>query len=270
MNNEMSLSQRPLFCLGSRVLRLADYQSHSLLSQFVETLLPYSDDNERNAAVDIELSWNQNGVICHWYQDRKKPLQLSIDITKFVKQQRSYPAAKQGALNQALGRKSKSIIDATGGWGGDALLFWSQGYDVTVLERNPLMALLLRDAMHRLATTEWAESIGRPVPRIISTDARDYFFAMDTDSIKSIDCVYFDPMFPAKSKTSAGVNKRIQFLQYLVGADEDAERIVRTTLNKHLRRVVVKRPHHSLSLVRKPDEQFVSKLVHYDVYLATN
>jgi 16S rRNA (guanine1516-N2)-methyltransferase len=211
----------------------------------------------------ITLVATTTGLNCFWTACVKtKPLKLIIDIDKFVHQQRSFPAAKQGAFNQAIGRKSQNIIDATGGWGSDALLLCSQGYRVQILERNPVMALLLRDAMQRLKETPWACEQAVKIPQVVECDAIEWFAKQTTDT----HCVYFDPMFPAKKKSSAATNKKMQFLQEFVGADVDAEQVLSAALASRAPRVVVKRPHHAQPLLKEPDQRFASKLVHYDVY----
>ena len=211
----------------------------------------------------ISIQSTSRGLQATWHTTPVGALTYIIDIENFVKQQRSYPAPKQGAFNQALGRKTKHIIDATAGWGGDAMLMCAQGYRVTMLERNPVMALLLTDAMQRLARSEWAEDHQVLVPSVLETDAIHYLSSLKS----SVDCIYLDPMFPAKRKKTAAVNKNIQLLQWLVGVDSDAVELARAAVNSNCSRVVVKRPDYALPLLDLPITRFSSKLVHYDVYL---
>lgn len=204
-----------------------------------------------------------DGLHCEWIQTAAKPLKYYIDVDKFTQQQRTFPAAKQGAFNQALGKKSKRVLDATAGWGGDALLMCAQGYAVTLIERNPVMALLLNDAMRRLAMSEWAQDNQLSIPKIIHIDAISFLQQQTID----IDCIYLDPMFPPKRKRSAAVNKRLQLLQWMVGSDLDALVLLEKALAFPCSRVVVKRPDYAAPLITNPSQQYSSKLVHYDVYL---
>ena len=206
-----------------------------------------------------------DGLHCEWLQADAKPLKYYIDIDKFTQQQRSYPAAKQGALNQALGKKTKRVLDATAGWGGDALLMCAQGYKVTLIERNPVMALLLNDAMRRLAISEWAQDNQINIPNVIHDDAIRFLQQKNAN----IDCIYLDPMFPPKRKKSAAVNKRLQLLQWMVGSDIDASQLLENSMVFPCSRVVVKRPDYAKPLIANPSQQYSSKLVHYDVYLNT-
>ena len=175
---------------------------------------------------------------------------------------KTYPAAKQAGFSQAIGRKSRLVIDATAGWGADALLMCAQGYRVTLIERNAVMALLLSDAMIRLRNTSWAQHHPVAIPQVIEADAIQLLASGELPA----DCIYLDPMFPSKRKKSAAANKRIQLLQWMVGTDDDAGQLVSTSLAAGYARVVVKRPDYAQPLVPQPSAIFSSKLLHYDVY----
>jgi 16S rRNA (guanine1516-N2)-methyltransferase len=232
---------------------------HHDLSLFSKLYTHNSEADQPQLRIIAQL----DGLHCEWLQAAAKPLKYYIDIAKFTQHQRSYPAAKQGALNQALGKKTKRVLDATAGWGGDALLMCAQGYKVTLLERNPVMALLLNDAMRRLAMSEWAQDNLLNVPSVIQDDAISFLQHQKAD----IDCIYLDPMFPPKRKKSAAVNKRLQLLQWMVGSDLDASQLLKSAMDFPCTRVVVKRPDNAKPLIANPSQQYSSKLVHYDVYL---
>lgn len=262
--NPLKSTLKSQFMLGSLRLSLVDPSTHSLLSEFASRLCLLEPDTSQP---DIEIYHDADGLKCRWFNDFKKPLQLAVETQKFVNQQRSFPAPKQGAINQAIGRKHKSVIDATGGWGGDALLLCSQGYEVTIIERNPLMALLLKDAMQRSPLTAWASRVGASLPSVIEADAIRFFRDSNNASLLEKSCAYLDPMFPPKAKASAAVNKNIKFLQFLVGRDSDATEMAEAAISSPVSRVVIKRPHHAKPLAQETKERFSSKLVHYDVYL---
>lgn len=194
-------------------------------------------------------------------QNVPKQLRHKIDVANFVKQQKSWPAAKQKPLSQAIGRKTNKLVDATAGWGGDAMRFCSQGYEVICCERQPLIALLLRDAMRLLAETEWAQKNKVSVPVVETGDALDLL----GNGAFSADCIYLDPMFPSKRKSSAMANKSMELLHGLIGEDIDAESLLCHCVQKYPR-TVVKRPNYAPPLWREPDEQFTGKLIRYDVY----
>jgi len=209
------------------------------------------------------LNGDNQGLKLTWQSSAIGELNFVIDVHSIVNQHHSFPIPKQGALNQALGKKSKSIIDASGGWGSDALLMAMQGYQVTVIERQPLMALLLQDAFDRFARIEWVQNNEISIPSMIFDSSQNRLLVKTVNA----DCVYFDPMFPPKRKKSAGVNKQMQLLQWLVGQDSDAVDVLKAALAADVPRVAVKRPAYAAPLLENPSAQFSSKLVNYDVYL---
>ncbi|MDC3033001.1 class I SAM-dependent methyltransferase [Litorivicinus sp.] len=94
------------------------------------------------------------------------------------------------ALTRAMGCQKglrPSIIDATAGLGGDLSVLANVGCEVFAMDKNPVVAALLRDALRRAtdAHTSWCERIQ----------------FKHTDSVKVVSrashgIVYLDPMFP--------------------------------------------------------------------------
>ena len=238
----------------------------------------FTESVEPSAPLDLLLDYNVGGagetsrLVLQWHRaEQKKPLLFDLDYVKQASKIRSFPAPKQGAFNQALGKKSRVILDATGGWGGDAFLMATQGYKVHVVERNPLMAVILMEAFERLARFWSAEGFteGSAIvaPSVIWADGINWMQNQQHDLASDIDCVYLDPMFPPKRKKSAATNKQMQLLHLLVGHDLDAEELLSAALASGAARMAVKRPDYADALLRAPCHQFSSKLVHYDVYL---
>jgi 16S rRNA (guanine1516-N2)-methyltransferase len=217
---------------------------------------------EKPLRVDLELRKETNGLNLIWNNGDQKPLKFHLDFVKSVSQLRSFPAPKQGAFNQALGKKSGAIIDATGGWAGDAMLMCLQGYTVTVIERLPLMAALIEEAFWRLAKSEYVANNPIVVPTVLWGNAAELL----ANFVGEVDCVYLDPMFPTRKKKKAASNKQMQLLQWLAGADCDASDVA-AIAKQRFPRLAVKRPDHAEPLLAVPAIQFSSKLVHYDVYM---
>ncbi len=229
----------------------------SILASLIEQCEPI----DRPASIDLQLSMSTIGLQLIWNKIGDKPLKYHLDFEKLVRQLRSFPAPKQGAFNQALGKKTKSIIDATGGWASDAMLMCLQGYRVTIIERLPIMAALIEEALLRLSNTPQAFDHAITIPTVICGDA----VRLLPDLAGGADCVYLDPMFPEKRKKKAAVNKQMQLLQWLAGPDNDAFRVAEIARNT-FPRLAVKRPDYAEPLIKSPTSQFSSKLVHYDVY----
>jgi 16S rRNA (guanine1516-N2)-methyltransferase len=75
---------------------------------------------------------------------------LMVEIEPRPGEQHSYPAPKKDLLAVAVGKKSKTIVDATTGWAQDSLALFRMGYSLTCMERSPVMSALIQDGFQRL------------------------------------------------------------------------------------------------------------------------
>lgn len=187
---------------------------------------------------------------------------LTVDIEPRSGEQRSWPAPKQGALAQALGRKTRTVIDATAGWGQDSLHIFRMGYELLCIERSPVMAELLLDGFSRLNQQHWMRQLNLQSPPLLTGNAIDLLANLETRP----DCIYLDPMFPPKRKKSALAKKSMMILRDLLGDDQDKEQLFAAALEATAKRVVVKSPDYAEPLGGKPNESFQGKLLRYDVY----
>lgn len=160
-------------------------------------------------------------------------------------------------LARALGclpRENPYIVDATAGWGTDSYLLNMLGFEVTMLERSPIIYTLLQDGLVRAR----AERL-----HIIQTDAIEWL----TKQHKKPDVIYLDPMFPEKKK-SALVKKEMILLQDLLGADTDSTELFNVAMSCASKRVVVKRPRLAENISnRAPNFSYAGKSSRFDVYL---
>ncbi|MEO0367252.1 MAG: class I SAM-dependent methyltransferase [Pseudomonadota bacterium] len=235
-------------------------------------VLPYLDDFDayeltpdfgaKNFDGEILLDEGTELLAIEW-QTSGQQLKLTHDLSRLKVNLKRFPLAKKELLNRAIGKKTRLILDATGGWGQDALLFACFGYEVLSQERNPLMAIMLLQLMDHVR-----QVYGSQFSEFTSPNAQfGSSFELSESDIKQFDCVYLDPMFPPKRKQSAASNKYMQFSQAIIGADVDATELLQYCLQAGAKRIVVKRPAHAAPLLAKPSDIFASKLVHYDVYL---
>ncbi len=188
---------------------------------------------------------------------------LFVEIEHRPGEQLSWPIAKSGALAQALGRKTKTVVDATAGWGQDSLAIFRMGYEVLSIERSPVMAELLADGYKRLQQLAWVQQLKLSPPQLRLGNAIDILGKLGFKP----DCIYLDPMFPPKRKKSALAKKSIMVLRDLVGDDMDKEQLFAMAFRVAGKRVVVKSPDYAEPLGGKPSESFHGKLLRYDVYL---
>jgi len=239
------------------------YGDLSLSQQLAKKLsLPLYSSIDNKTTEDFFLSYRE-GCLKLLDKGQLKKGGLVVNIDPRSGEQPSYPAPKQGELAKALGRKTKTVIDATTGWGQDTLFIFRMGYQLQCIERSPVMAVLLADAFLRLRQCEWMQKLHLAPPLLKQGNAINLLSQLET----APDCIYLDPMFPPKRKKSALAKKPMQVLQQLLGPDEDKEQLFMTAMTATAKRVVVKSPNYAEPLGGKPDESFKGKLLRYDVYL---
>ena len=275
------------------------YVNHSQLTA-VERLQTLIADNQLPITLDVEriegkikqrlAALNAEGEQAALLLDNKNKLSLLKDglsvAPEWDKLQRRVVSAGRKSeliLKAAKISADSQVIDATAGFGHDSLILASTGAQVTMLEQQPLMALLLFSEQQRMsAQPNWQKLMARLT--IINTDALSYFAQLQknkTDQAVAVDVVYLDPMFPEDSyqdsKTGKGakVGKQMQALHHLAHPptlDEEmallnkAQAVVAD--NQEGRgRVIVKRPQQAPFLSQQnPDESWHNAAVRFDGY----
>lgn len=168
-------------------------------------------------------------------------------------------------LAKAVGIKKGSpdrptIIDATAGLGADAWLLASLGCQVVAVERHPVVAALLDDALRRAADHNL------DIASRIQLSPGDSTAILPT--LEKPDVVYLDPMFPTARKTLQ--KKAMRVLRRLAGEDGDSQDLFSQALCCAKRRVVVKRPTKAPALgSAKPTISHPARGLRYDVYAMT-
>lgn len=193
---------------------------------------------------------------------------LCVDFGSPQLQRRASDSLKQQNLCKAAGLarpQAWHILDAMAGLGRDAWLLSLRGARVDMLERAPVVAALLQDALQRGREHASAAS---PLHRLHLQQAD---FLQVADTLPVYDVVYLDPMFPPTGK-NARAKKEMQLLQSLLHADlvADEALLLETARGHARRRVVVKRGRRSPPLAScTPDIQFQGSSNRFDVYLNT-
>ena len=163
---------------------------------------------------------------------------------------RKFGGGRAEAVAKAVGVKGDelpSVIDATAGLGRDAFVLASVGCKVRLIERHPVVFLLLQDGLQRAyADTE----IGAMLQANLQLLNVKHLSELNPET-DFADVVYLDPMYPHKQK-SALVKKEMRLFQHLVGGDLDADQLLEPALNLAHKRVVVKRPDYAEFLAQIP------------------
>jgi 16S rRNA (guanine1516-N2)-methyltransferase len=159
-------------------------------------------------------------------------------------------------LLQAVGR-GDDVIDATAGWGVDAGVLAAAGRRVTMIERHPVLAAMLRDALARWRAEGRA---GADRLSLVEGDARALLAELRAD------VVLLDPMYPERGK-AARKGEDLTLARLLVGDDADQDDLLAAARAAARRRVVVKRPRAAPPLAgRPPTGVLVGRTTRFDLY----
>ena len=163
-------------------------------------------------------------------------------------------------LVRAVGNRPERgiVVDATAGLGRDAAVLAAAGWQVVLLERQPVLHAMLADGLRRAGTLAQRMTL-------FGGDSREWLVA----NAGAAQVVYLDPMFPEREK-SAAIKKDLAWLQQLSHIEDNAGEagLLSAALAAAGKRVVVKRPLRAPQLPgRKPSHQLAGKTVRFDVYV---
>ncbi len=148
------------------------------------------------------------------------------------------------------------IIDATAGFGRDALILSSLVERVILIERVPWVSALLEDGLKN--SREQLPYLSST--QVICCDSKKYLLNLKTKP----DAIYLDPMFENVGKSKA--KREIQALRELT-TQSNEEGLLEVALKRAKDRVVVKRHKKVKNLAGlKPTFSLTGRVVRYDVY----
>lgn len=150
-------------------------------------------------------------------------------------------------------------VDATAGMGEDSLLLAAAGYRVLLLEKDPVIAALLRDTICRAAQDpRLSEFVSR-----MTLQEGDSLNILPTLS-EQPDFVYLDPMFPERRKSGL-IKKKFQLIHQLEKPCEDENALLEAALRANPGRILVKRPLKAPFLgLKKPSHSLKGSVIRYD------
>ncbi|WP_196801723.1 class I SAM-dependent methyltransferase [Bacteriovorax sp. BSW11_IV] len=193
-------------------------------------------------------------------------LKINFDwISQWRYHKKANYSLKSEPLAKAVGRAKNprpKVIDLTCGTGKDSLLLLIFGCEVRAYERNPVVYLLLKDAL-RLAS-ESDESMA-----LVLKDS--FHLEFGAFSKENFNCaqwtLYYDPMYPkVPEKRKALPRKEMVVFHEVVGVDEDSYSFMEELFNSGSKRVVLKRPIKE-EVFKSPSASFKGKSTRYDMYI---
>lgn len=222
-------------------------------------------DKAQQLAIKLAFAVEKNAERCLFLTSEKLTLKmpnfslLSADFSQASWIKRRAEGKKQGLVRACKPAPGVTIVDATAGWGRDAAVLASFGAQVLMVERHPVMAALLDDALAQ-QTKHDKESLDLS---LCHQQAATYLSQLSLTQCP--DVIYIDPMHPERQK-SALVKKELQALQQMIGADLDALLLINQAILCAKKRVVVKWP-QKLPALLKPDSSIEGKTVRFDIYM---
>lgn len=226
--------------------------------------LTYSNDAE------FELRFEHN-TLSLYKRDEPKLDGISVDfVSGAVAHRRKFGGGRGQSIAKAVGLKqgiTPTVVDGTAGLGRDAFVLASLGCKVIMVERHPVVAALLEDGLRRAYEDSEIGDWMQQRMSLFHGSSIDALADAAAASGTEIDVVYLDPMYPHREK-SALVKKEMRVFQTLVGADLDADGLLKPARALATKRVVVKRPDYAEDLDGvKPSMVLAQKKNRFDVYV---
>lgn len=195
------------------------------------------------------------------------PGPVRVDWAEGRFRQRLKTSGRSQPLARAVGFKPgfvPHVLDATAGLGQDAFVLAWLGARVDCVERSPVAAALLSDGLRRAATDASLSDVAQRLT-LQPGDAAELMRNWPVE--RRPDTVYLDPMYPDHGRTALS-SRNMHAFQQVIGADEDADKLLERALAVARRRVVVKRPRKAPLLAgAKPFTQLVGESTRYDIYM---
>lgn len=158
------------------------------------------------------------------------------------------------------------VLDATAGFGRDALALIHHGHDVLAVERHPLMHALLADLAERLRAVRHKapEAASWGTLEVVFKDARDILERPG----QPFDVAYLDPMYrtPRRGRSRGPLHWLDQTLEQ--EPSEETETLLSLARSSGVRRVVVKRPLKATPVTEDVSGSVQGRTTRYDIYAA--
>lgn len=158
-------------------------------------------------------------------------------------------------------QENLKAIDATAGMGEDSLLLAACGYQVTLYEQNPVIAILLKDALRRAKKNTVLKDIVSRM-QLVEGDSIEHL----NKRLDPVDVIYLDPMFPGRQKSGL-INKKLQLIQKLEPPCSKETALFDAAMAAQPSKIIVKRPLKNPYLdERVPSYSLKGKAIRYDCY----
>ena len=251
--------------------------SPGMISLLAQRLHFYAVNEKDLPVTALPKLLSQNNQWRVFTNDRKTTVGIDFFLPSFYSRLSRQSFDKENVVRAVKGRNKidpcLSVLDATAGFGYDGFLLANAGYQVTMVEKIPLLAFLLEQAIQRVACSEDA---------IADIESRINFYEGDSVTVMQNwqgprpAVIYLDPMYSAAEKElkrglkkTAAVKKNMAFLQQVASHNSEAEDQVLfdTAIKTAKYKIVVKRaPGAEYLAGQKPSSSIEGKSARFDIY----
>lgn len=224
---------------------------------------PCHNFNAMNLKNGLKLEKTENGLVLTDGQ-----LSLMADFSAL--KNRILPHKLGGEmLIKAAKQDGGLAIDATAGLGEDSFLLAAAGFKVLMIEKNPVIAELLRDALERgLKDEDLFPIVSRM--SLMEGDSKEILKDRGTAPLPGRpSLIYLDPMFPGRTKSGL-IKKKFQLLQQLELPEENPEELFFSARSANPAKIIVKRPAKEAPITNsiKPTYTIPGNVIRYDCYFS--
>ena len=179
---------------------------------------------KQNNPLDYIVCFGSHGVDIRSALDRGKKGQM-VDFSTIDRRTGAGNLSKKQPFPKAIGSTTKTIIDATAGFGTDSAMLACMGYSVVAIERCPIISVLLRDGLFRALQNKDLCVALKDTLSFVEADS-----TIELSRRKGVDVVYLEPMFPPKRKKNLHLFLR-HYLQFHQAVEADARQSTEPALS---------------------------------------
>lgn len=229
-------------------------------------------DKLDNKTLKKSIINNPNTPLLFFYKDslvwatveNNELIKVSADWQSY--QSRIVKAGKNSELLLKISKLNREmrVIDGTAGFGIDGLILASTGANVTLIEQNPILFLLLKTEQRKMCQNKnWQKLMNRI--HIMYGDSSNIL-----KNIDKADLIYLDPMFPNDSYKGA-VNKNMQILHDIVAPPtlDDEQNLLKNANNalNENGKIIIKRPKSAPFFANiSPIDSMANDVIRFDEY----
>jgi len=175
------------------------------------------------------------------YEENKRPYPVLSDfIYKYkvykTKDRSQSPIALAVAMQDKDNRENY-ILDGTGGFGVDAFFLAYLGFNIVVLERDPVIYTLLKDGYHRGMQYKKLENILNRM-KIINISVEDFLEKKQYE--KKPNVIYLDPSYIGIKTERRPHKSESRIIRLLAGPSPNIDNLVQFCRGHALEKVVLK------------------------------